>query len=283
MHRALALVIPFCLLLPLGGQDRPPDRKERPIIFILDASGSMAETFDSESRMVAARKILREQLGRIDPHTPLGLVAYGNRIPGCRSHRLYSRVSAGNQATIAAQVERMVPAGATPLAATLKLVKRTLLPQHPDANIVIISDGAESCGGNPARIARELRAAHEDLNINVIGLQLKDAARRQLSAVAQAGQGRYYQVDRPADFARALQASTGLALGATPARPAADQSNPGGWHEPEEPYLVDPLAESPAAPAQPPPSSQPPGKPPAPPSPDRDPHESYQTFEHPAR
>ena len=233
----LILALPFLFDVPVMAES--DESGERPVILIMDASGSMAEAMGGVTRMAVARKILRQHLGRLGKLTPVGLVAYGNKIPGCRSHRLYSRVQSGNQKTILSQVDRMVPAGATPLTATLKLVEETLLPRHPGANIVIISDGAESCGRDPARLARKLREKYSDISINVLGLQVKRDARIQLEGLAAAGGGSYHQIERPDDFALAFQRTLGVRTIVPPARVSPPRpGRMGDWREPEEPYIV---------------------------------------------
>lgn len=183
---------------------RPGDR---PVLFILDASGSMAELFGGVSRMTAARVMLTEQLARLEGTIPVGLVAYGNRIPGCESYRLYAPIRRGNRSLVQRQVQSMAPAGNTPIAATLRLIGKSVLPQHPGARIVLISDGAESCGGDPAAEAARLRTLGHDLEINVIGLSVDRDAAAQLGEVARAGGGNYFDVHNHTDFDRAIRLS----------------------------------------------------------------------------
>lgn len=186
----------------------PTDQKQRPILFILDASGSMAELFDNVPRMVAARVMLFEKLKRLDPERPVGLVAYGNRIAGCRSTRIYAPIRKLNRKSLISQIKRMHPAGATPLANTLRLVRNTILPLYPGTTIVIISDGAESCGGNPVREAQRIKAMGADIKVNIIGLAVDKATANQLQQVARATNGQYFDVHNHTDFANAIDASS---------------------------------------------------------------------------
>lgn len=183
-------------------------RNPPPVLFVLDASGSMAEMFGGVPRMVAARVMMGEQLARLDSSIPVGLVAYGNRIPGCASYRLYAPIRNSNRRSLSEQIGQMYPAGATPLAATLQLIGRTILPYHPGTTVVIISDGAESCGGNPVREAQKLIDAGADIRINVIGLDVDTGTAEQLQSVARAGHGNYFDVHNHTDFENAIRHST---------------------------------------------------------------------------
>ncbi len=179
----------------------------RPVLFILDASGSMAENFQGVPRIVAARVMLQEQLARLDPSVPVGLVAYGNRIPGCSSSRLYNAISLGNRSGVMLNVNKMFPAGNTPLAATLNLVARSMIQRHPETTVIVISDGAESCGGNPAAEASLLRSKGIDVRVHVIGLNVDADTARQLGDVARSGNGQYYDVHNHSDFENAIQST----------------------------------------------------------------------------
>ncbi len=187
-----------------------------PVLFILDASGSMAELFGGVSRMAAARLMLDEQLARLNPEVPVGLVAYGNRIPGCGSVRIYAPIRAKNRATLKSQVKQMQPAGSTPIARTLRLVGESLIPVHPGTTVVLISDGAESCGGNPAAEARKLLAKGKDVQINVIGLAVDQATAIELGDIARAGKGQYFHVSNHTDLDRAIRSSLSRVSGQSP-------------------------------------------------------------------
>lgn len=173
----------------------------------------MAELFGGVSRMTAARLMLQEQLARLEQDVPIGLVAYGNRIPGCRSVRIYAPIRTKNRGSLKSQVKQMEPAGSTPIARTLRLVGESVIPAHPHTTVVLISDGAESCGGNPAAEARKLLSKGKDVRINVIGLAVDQATAIELGQIAQAGQGAYYNVQNHTDLERAIRLSTGRTPG----------------------------------------------------------------------
>lgn len=179
-----------------------------PVLFIVDASGSMTEIFHGVPRMVAARVMLFEKLKNIDPEIPVGLVAYGNRIPGCQSHRIYASIRTKNRRTLVEQIKKLYPAGATPLGNTLRMAGTRLLPYYPGTRVVIISDGAESCGGDPVREIQKIRKRGYGVVVNVIGLDVDVLTAIQLKAIARAGEGRYYDVKNHTDFSNAITDST---------------------------------------------------------------------------
>ena len=221
--------VSFSAFLPGFSRGVEAAGNTRPILFIMDASGSMAENFQGVPRIVAARVMLQEQLARLDSSVPVGLVAYGNRIPGCSSSRLYAPISIGNRGTMVRQVNKMFPAGNTPLAATLRLVGKSIIKRHPETTVVVISDGAESCGGNPAIEASLLRSHGINVKVHVIGLNVDRDTARQLAGVAKSGKGVYFDVHNHTDFENAIKRSmdpkTGGSSAPTPQKtekPAAE-------------------------------------------------------------
>lgn len=68
-------------------------------------------------------------------------------------------------------LRRMTPRAGTPLAASLRLAM-TQLSSDPEVaaaqSIVVITDGAEGCGGDPCGAARDLRAAFPSVKVHII-------------------------------------------------------------------------------------------------------------------
>ncbi len=174
-----------------------------PVLFVLDASGSMTLPFNGVSRMSAARHVLQEQIRTLPADQPIGLMAYGNGVLGCSSSRLYNAIEPRSGTRIGRIVEQMLPAGNTPLAHTLNRIRTRVLPMHPGLTVIVISDGAESCGGDPTGEARLLAAAGGRLHI--IGLGAGPRVSAALRSVADAGAGTYRAVENDRDFRRAFE------------------------------------------------------------------------------
>lgn len=179
----------------------------RQVLFVLDASGSMSLPFNGVSRMSAAQQMLREQVRKLPANSPVGLMAYGNGVLGCRSARVYNQIEPYSGRRIERIVQSMLSAGNTPLAYTLNKIRTQLLPRHPGLTIVVISDGAESCGGNPIVEAKLLTQA--GATVHVIGLATGRNVSLQLRGVANAGGGRYRTVENDSDFRQAFEGTLG--------------------------------------------------------------------------
>lgn len=135
----------------------------------------------------AARRIdmARDALGRTLPSVTsfrrIGLMTYGPaQDPGlfnqCDNVDLIF-LPAPNAATrIMASVQRLMPAGGTPLTRAVEQGARALAFRTKPGVIVVLTDGEDTCGGSPCRVARALHAVAEQLTIHVIGLDVKGAS-----------------------------------------------------------------------------------------------------------
>ncbi|MCE9598643.1 MAG: VWA domain-containing protein [Spirochaetia bacterium] len=194
-----------------------------PILFIFDASGSMSEPFHGVSKMAAARLMLSEQVGRLPIGTRVGLVAYGNGIAGCESYRLYSPIARSSTGSIPDVVRKLKPSGETPIAGTLRQAGKVVLAKETGARIVLISDGKESCQGDPATEAALLRS--KGVSVFVIGLGVDAITASELERIAGSGGGRYFNVQSNTDFVYAIEQSTQA--------PVAGPGRKGEWEDPD--------------------------------------------------
>lgn len=192
---ALAAILILCPQIILASA--------QPILFIMDASGSMGESFQGVTRMAAARVLLGEQIQKLPIGTRAGFVAYGNGIPGCESYRQYAPLARSSTGAIPGIMQKLVAAGETPIAATLRQVGKGILATERNVRIILISDGKESCGGNPETEAALLRSRGHQ--VHVIGLGVDDSTAVQLGKIAGSGGGVYYHVRTNTDFINAIQ------------------------------------------------------------------------------
>ncbi|MCU0677954.1 MAG: VWA domain-containing protein, partial [Myxococcota bacterium] len=85
------------------------------------------------------------------------------------------------------------PSGATPLAGLLGEIEDSIVPiRAADAqracrpySVILLTDGAEQCSGNPVAAATDLRA--NGILTYVVGLAINTASRTSLNAIATAG------------------------------------------------------------------------------------------------
>jgi len=73
--------------------------------------------------------------------------------------------------------------------------------------VVVVSDGKESCRGDPAAEARRLRAQGFDVTLNVVGLALDKPSREAIARLAEVGGGSYFDAGDAETLGAALRAA----------------------------------------------------------------------------
>ena len=174
----------FCSLifsnLSLSGQDinqQALPEKTR-ILFVLDGSGSMnADWGNNQSRMEVAKGILTRLVDslRVNPKLELALRVYGHRYSrqsnNCNDSQLEVPFAINNHNAIIGEIKDIVPRGVTPITYSLLQAAGDFPSGAGYRNIVIlITDGVESCGGDPCEASIELQKKGVFLRPFIIGL-----------------------------------------------------------------------------------------------------------------
>jgi Ca-activated chloride channel family protein len=193
-------------------------------MIIFDASGSMWGQVDGRSKIEIARQALGDLLRGWDPKTPLGLTVYGHRRKGdCNDIETMVPIGPVNKEKMIRMIDGIQPRGKTPIAEALRRVAASLRGSEDPVTVILISDGKESCGGDPCAVARELKASGINFVAHVIGFHVDRATDRELSCIARATGGEYFSARNAAALNRAIRhvAAKAVTLKAKPRPPKA--------------------------------------------------------------
>lgn len=172
-------------------------------MILLDASKSMAEFLSSkQTKIDTVRAALHQSLTKIPNNTCVGLRVFGQRITGdnfidCQQSALLIPPSVGNRRSIFEHLRQIKPAGLTPLEHSLKeIVDKDLRLFPGKKTIVLITDGMETCNGNPWDYVKQFADLKIHVKINIVGLgmQTNPSARRQLARIAETTHGNFANV-----------------------------------------------------------------------------------------
>jgi Ca-activated chloride channel family protein len=157
----------------------PPQDCAKDAMLVFDASGSMSGMGFGESsvtRIDQIRKALSRVLPAVAPVRDLGLIVFG---PGsknsCENIDLKLPVAHYSADRIMAELNTVQPYGQTPLTQAVKAAAEALHFREKPAVIVMLTDGDETCQGNPCELARQLKAEGKDVTVHVIGYMLRYA------------------------------------------------------------------------------------------------------------
>jgi Mg-chelatase subunit ChlD len=169
---------------------------DRAVEIVVDASRSMWGRMGGEPKMSVAKDILQDVSYWFPEDLDLALRAYGSTSPSdnndCADSTLLVPFGDENREPIRAAIAGLRPLGQTPIAFALNQATRDFGTLDSDRAVVLVTDGLESCGGDPVQAARELR--EQGITVHLIGFGLGNAADEDtasLQAVANASGGRY--------------------------------------------------------------------------------------------
>jgi Ca-activated chloride channel homolog len=169
----------------------PAIAEERAII-VLDASGSMWGQIDGKAKISIAREVLGGVLGNVPANTSIGLMAYGHREKGnCADIELLIAPASGTAAAIVGVANALSPKGKTPLSDAVRYAAEALKYSENKANVILITDGLETCNMDPCAVARDLEATGVDFTAHVVGFGLSAEEGRQVACLADETGGKY--------------------------------------------------------------------------------------------
>ena len=213
---ALLVAATGLLVTPLPAQADEATK----VLLLLDVSGSMNERISSGgTKFAAAQRAVKRVADAVPAGTQVGLRVYGSEIAepkeqnpkACTDTKLVLPIGPLNRGRLYRAVDSFEAKGETPIAYSLGKAVDDLGPSGKRV-LILISDGEESCDGDPCPAARRLAKAGVDLQFNAIGLAVDSKARSQLQCIAKAGDGNYYDADNTSDLEDAVRRITQRAL-----------------------------------------------------------------------
>ena len=192
-NRRHARAVLLALLLGLTAHPRAYGGEGR-VLFIFDASTSMlANGASGKTRIEEARSALAGVVPQFAARVgSLGLVAFGHKPRPCDIETVVKLGPPGVSNAITRQVKSIWPRGNTPLADSIGKAGAELGRSGGNGQgdqIIVLTDGFETCGGDPAGTAAKLRQQYPGLKIHVIGFATGTDASNRLRAIAVAGGG----------------------------------------------------------------------------------------------
>src|SRR5260370_13151164 len=189
-----------------------PAEAAKSIALILDASGSMnAKLAEGRTRIEAAKAAVEEIVGKLQSDIRISLRAYGHQSPtrkhDCKDTELMADFDglAGNKASILSKARSIKAQGYTPITYVLKLAAEDVGKEDAKPRVVIlVSDGKETCEGDPCATAKALADADASLVVHTIGFAVDTAAKYELQCIARVARGRYFEADSAGKLAAAL-------------------------------------------------------------------------------
>ena len=193
----IVLLLLAVILLSASALAQSCNTADRSILLILDTSGSMnAKLPNGETRIAVAQRAVKGVASFIPADASLSLRMYGAQSPAreknCRD--THAAVPFGPASAAGGPITTAVDAakaqGYTPIAYSLEQAANDFPADAKERVIVLVSDGKETCQGDPAVAAKALAA--KGITVHTVGFVVDTAARGQLQAIARVTGGAYF-------------------------------------------------------------------------------------------
>lgn len=184
-------------LLPSPSLAQSCNTAERSVLLILDASGSMnAALPNGDTRITVAKGAIKGVASYLPARAPISLRVYGAQSPksekNCRDTYLAVPFGPADVTieVVGTTVDGLKAQGYTPIAYSLEQAVDDFASDAKERVIVLVSDGKETCDGDPVVVAKALAAA--GITVHAVGFAVDTAARSQLQNIARATGGSYF-------------------------------------------------------------------------------------------
>ena len=163
---------------------------------ILDSSGSMAEELESgQTRIDAAKEVLTNVIEQLPERENInvGFRVYGHKgnnteagkTESCRSTELQVPINGVDKPALQAQVDAYEPVGWTPLSLSLREAGEDfpVADENTVNAVVLVTDGLETCGGDPCSSSRQIKTGDSAITTHVIGFALAETEQANLQCI----------------------------------------------------------------------------------------------------
>ncbi|SFS85817.1 vWA domain-containing protein [Marininema halotolerans] len=194
-----------------GNNTTSPSMKGTNIAIVLDSSGSMSSQVGGGQKMKVAKEAVQEFVSKAPKDAKVSLIAYGHKGGNSKADKKAScaaveevyPLKAMDKERFQSVLNDLQPTGWTPLAGAIKQAKDSFATEgnaKAENVVFVVSDGLETCGGDPAKEAEALTKAHIKATVNIIGFDVNNQEQQTLQAVAEAGGGTYFTAQSKEDL-----------------------------------------------------------------------------------
>lgn len=174
----------------------------------------MNQKMGNDSRWKLASSLLyqiADSLEKQKADVQIAVRVFGHQSPNtaknCKDSKLEIPFGGSVAGLIQQKLNKIKPKGYTPIAYSIEQAALNDFPADKRNTlnaIILITDGIETCGGDPCAAAQALEAKHIALKPFIIGLGIEDSLRKNFNCV-----GTYFDVRNAAGFKNALQSIVG--------------------------------------------------------------------------
>ncbi len=185
------------------------------IELILDASGSMWAKLGSSTRIEVAKDALGKIIDDLSERKGIavGLRVYGHRTNDCKDTKLEIPIGPLDGKKMKAFIGKIKPKGKTPIAYSLQEAAKDFRKDFTGSKVIIlVTDGLESCSGDPCAAAKALAEKGIVSKIHVVGFGMDKKSVSQLECIVKPSGGLLLEANSAAELAKAFDTIVKTAL-----------------------------------------------------------------------
>ncbi len=199
----ITILFLFTWIIFIPSISRSAEDSNKMIELILDASGSMNGKLKSgETKIDASKKAVSDLMKKLKDDMVIAFRAYGHKSPrekhDCQDTELlipFGKVRE-NRDKVLSSLKNISARGYTPITYVFQKAAEDFPTSFQGEKIIIlVSDGKETCEGDPCATAKALANSKAKLVIHTIGFGVDEAARQQLECIARITGGRYFTAE----------------------------------------------------------------------------------------
>ncbi|WP_218110558.1 vWA domain-containing protein [Ostreibacterium oceani] len=175
------------------------------VLVVLDASGSMVGEIGGEQKIDIAKNVVRNFASGLSKGTQFGLLVYGHhgsnqekdKPLSCEKSEMLFGFGEFQASKFDAVLDGFDATGWTSIAGAINTAENLLAGIEGSKSLYIVSDGIETCGGDPISAMKTLKENDKAIQteVNIIGFDVDNETQAQLKAIAAAGKGSYFAAD----------------------------------------------------------------------------------------
>lgn len=181
--------------------EEPPQES---VMLLLDSSGSMADELEDGQKMELAKEAVEYFAVATPDTTDLGFAVFGHagsmdpaeQDESCAEIGVLAELGEADHESVPPLLEEFSPTGFTPLALALATAGEAFDGREEgDNRVVLISDGLETCDGDPVAEARALHESGIELVVDVIAYDVPEEEHEALEEIAEVTGGEFLDAD----------------------------------------------------------------------------------------
>jgi hypothetical protein len=161
-----------------------------------------ARAVPGPQRISVAKRALTELVDAADPGVTFDFLTFAK----CGPPQREGTFGPSQRPPLKQAIQGVALRHSTALAAAVSALPGSVPSSDKPVNVVLVSDGYDSCGGDPCAAARQVERARPDININVVAVS---QSVRALKCIADATGGKYFEAAAVSQLARLLRTAAG--------------------------------------------------------------------------